>query len=670
MAIVYPDINTIKKMKPQPTEGELYLVETLQRELPDAFNVYFQPFIEGDKPDVILMSRETGITIIEVKDWDLRSYRYKKSAKENEYGEFILSYNNQIVGNPIRQVENYKHRIFNLYIPEVFIENEKDRNLFGKLVKTAVYFHKRNYTSGDRIHSKYSRILFGKDELFKFIDDEIIYYKRIENRKIRNYIYENSVYNYMNMNIGRNRETDLYTLFHTMFLPAYHRVEDGKEDEIKFNDKQYALIESVPGDKKIRGVAGSGKTLVLARRAVSAFKRTNEQVLVLTYNITMKNYIKDRISEVRENFPWSKFYISNYHLFITKSFHNMGLEFPYFNKSEGIDDDEFDKELRLKLEEIKDKSKIKKYKTILIDEGQDFRKEWFGILKDFFLEEGGEFVIFADEKQNMYSREVDKDKKIVTNIPGRWTELNISYRMDGKISHLASDYQKYFMADKYEVDEDLYNEEKEKQEQMEFNAVVDKRDIKYIFNNNISYKDIFNEIMEYSKEKTIHRNNIAVISSKVEVLRNFMNEREKSDYKAIRFARMSENKEEYEEIEKAIERDIIKKIKENKLKNNTKEEKEEVEETRKKLIENKLRTFRKIKKNVFFMDRGMMKVSTIHSFKGWEIETVALIIEDGDSNNLEAIYTGITRSKNNLLIFNRGDKKLDEFFRVNIKESI
>lgn len=69
-----------------------------------------------------------------------------------------------------------------------------------------------------------------------------------------------------------------------------------------------------------------------------------------------------------------------------------------------------------------------------------------------FLAPDGEFVIFADEKQNIYGRDLDKDKKVKTNIIGKWNELNQSFRVKNRISKLAELYQKEFMNGKYELD--------------------------------------------------------------------------------------------------------------------------------------------------------------------------------------------------------------------------
>lgn len=48
---------------------------------------------------------------------------------------------------------------------------------------------------------------------------------------------------------------------------------------------------------KIRGVAGSGKTTLLAEKTARAFKSHNSTVLVLTYNLALRNLIRDKIKK-------------------------------------------------------------------------------------------------------------------------------------------------------------------------------------------------------------------------------------------------------------------------------------------------------------------------------------------------------------------------------------
>lgn len=57
-----------------------------------------------------------------------------------------------------------------------------------------------------------------------------------------------------------------------------------------------------------------------------------------------------------------------------------------------------------------------------------------------------------------------------------------------------------------------------------------------------------------------------------------------------------------------------------------------------------------------WMNPGTMKLSTIQSVKGWEIDTLVVIVDEStESEGLsrdELVYTAITRCRNNLLILN------------------
>jgi superfamily I DNA/RNA helicase len=67
----------------------------------------------------------------------------------------------------------------------------------------------------------------------------------------------------------------------------------------------------------------------------------------------------------------------------------------------------------------------KMFQTIIIDEIQDYHKDWIRNLKMFLAPEG-EFVVFGDEKQNIYQRDLD-EKKPYTSIPGQWNILKLLF---------------------------------------------------------------------------------------------------------------------------------------------------------------------------------------------------------------------------------------------------
>ncbi|NMT51215.1 ATP-binding domain-containing protein, partial [Vibrio parahaemolyticus] len=62
---------------------------------------------------------------------------------------------------------------------------------------------------------------------------------------------------------------------------------------------------------------------------------------------------------------------------------------------------------------------------------------------------------------------------------------------------------------------------------------------------------------------------------------------------------------------------------------------------------------RRMKKNHFYANSGLIKASTIHSFKGLESKTVFYLMDEKDTPEL--VYTSITRAAENLVILDKSD---------------
>ena len=74
MAKLFPAFNVILNMKPDPTDGEKWLLKKLEKFLPDDYEIYFQASLEGSFPDIVIVRPNHGVVVIEVKDWDLSLY--------------------------------------------------------------------------------------------------------------------------------------------------------------------------------------------------------------------------------------------------------------------------------------------------------------------------------------------------------------------------------------------------------------------------------------------------------------------------------------------------------------------------------------------------------------------------------------------------------------------
>lgn len=641
MAQVFPSIENIERLKVPPTEGEMFLLNYLTEAMDNDVEIYFQPFLNGDRPDIILIRKDSGVAVIEVKDWDLSSYYIDENNK------WHVKKNKQRIKSPFQQAFGYKHNLFNLHINGLLERKIKNKN-FYKLIKVFVYFHGQSKIELSNIFSK----------PIEFIDDEISsnnkYFNDLpdESKKDRYEGYEKRR-NYLKnkkdklerdknahsiteeclrkISLPTQSENSLFDIgiyyeFIRYLQPPYHTLEEGKE--IVYEKKQAQFSESKSIHQKIKGVAGSGKTVVLAKRAVNAHKRHGEIVLILTYNLTLRSYIHDRISDVREGFSWNSFYITNYHQLISQTLNelNIEIEIPE-NTPNHLVSEYLDKKYYSNVDIFKSKeNEIHKYSSVFIDEIQDYKPEWIKIIRSYFLEPDSEMVLFGDEKQNIYERDIDEENniKIIQGF-GRWQRLNksIRYKEDSHILKIAKSFQQHYFNERYDIDEYDENPIQAGLIGLGLNKVTT------YSNDNIS--DLVSTIFKNIKDENIHPNDATILCSKISTMR---------------------------EIDYIVRNEFNEKTL------TTFETKEMYESPHRKEIEN----IRKIKKIGFNLNSGLIKLSTIHSFKGYESLTVFLIIDDNDHD--EMIYVGITRAKFNIMVFIHQDSKYQQFFASSLENEL
>ena len=111
MAVFLPSIEQIQRLKVPPTKGEWTLIEFLRDNLDDSYEVYYNPYLNGDRPDVLIMRRNYGVMVVEVKDWNIDNFELDGKKR------WIYKQNHAIVKSPIEQVYKYKENLFDLHIP-------------------------------------------------------------------------------------------------------------------------------------------------------------------------------------------------------------------------------------------------------------------------------------------------------------------------------------------------------------------------------------------------------------------------------------------------------------------------------------------------------------------------------------------------------------------------
>ena len=114
--------------------------------------------------------------------------------------------------------------------------------------------------------------------------------------------------------------------------PPYHSMEQGTP--IHLSPEQKRHIDPTPHNhQRLRGVAGSGKSLVVAQRAANLAAQ-GKKVLVVSYNITLWHYLRDMISRVRVGFDWYQIEFTHFHIFCKDFLNENGLPWPDHKFSE------------------------------------------------------------------------------------------------------------------------------------------------------------------------------------------------------------------------------------------------------------------------------------------------------------------------------------------------
>ena len=124
LAQIFPSLENIERLKVSPTNGEWFLINHLIDQFDDDVEIYFQPFLNGDRPDIILMQKNAGVAVIEVKDWDFGSYNIDINNK------WSVSNINQRKKSPFQQVFSYKTNLFKLHISGLLEKKIRNKKLF------------------------------------------------------------------------------------------------------------------------------------------------------------------------------------------------------------------------------------------------------------------------------------------------------------------------------------------------------------------------------------------------------------------------------------------------------------------------------------------------------------------------------------------------------------
>ncbi|MDQ0158195.1 3'-5' exonuclease [Alkalibacillus salilacus] len=430
------------------TTGERILFRTLKDYLPEDYIVYYEPEIHGRRPDFVIIGPDLGVVVIEVKDWTLNTI---VKANKDEWLIFGRNQQQAMEKNPYKKAEEFTFHLMNHLKKDNHLlqsEGKNQHNLKFPCGYGAVF--SRLYTEQMSREQLYSVI----DPQFCFARDEI----DPEHSHFSESVLIEKLMNMFKVNF-RLREplpqADIDAIRHKLFpevrISGEFKQSAPHQDQIllsmhnlKTMDIHQENYAKNLGDRNrlIRGVAGSGKTLILATRAaILARENPDWNILILCYNISLANYLQQQIdikvhelesegdqgslfdNEMQDRKSFGSIEVYNFHSFLYNHFKVKDEQIPNL------------------IESLKSNNQLaQQYDAILIDEGQDFEQEWLTLVSHLLNPATQSLLIVEDRAQNIYKRKRSYVEDTGLSFQGRSKILSINYRNTQQIVRFAWDF--------------------------------------------------------------------------------------------------------------------------------------------------------------------------------------------------------------------------------------
>jgi hypothetical protein len=425
------------------TSGERRFAQRLEAKLEDDYLCWFDvPIGQSMRhPDFVVLHPKRGLLILEVKDWKLDTIQSITKSDVSLLTDKGLKH----AANPLEQARQYAHAVVGVLEKDPQLVFSSGR-MQGKLLFPWAYgvvlanISRKQFESTDLSEVLESHRLICQDEMVESVEMEAF----------------------------QKRMWEMFTVggFGKLSLPQIDRVRWHMFPEIRLPAKQGGLFDEVEaesavlpdilrvmdlqqeqlarslgeGHRVIHGVAGSGKTLILGYRAEYLAKVCTKPILILCYNKALAKRLEHWM---QEKGVADRVVVQNFHAWCYRQLtaYNVGL--PEGNaKREGYWDDMVDKVIRGVDNKLIPSGQ---YEAVLIDEGHDFKPEWFKLVVQMVDPRTNALLVLYDDAQSIYDTGEKRNfsfKSVGVQAQGRTTVLKINYRNTQEILEFAARFAK------------------------------------------------------------------------------------------------------------------------------------------------------------------------------------------------------------------------------------
>lgn len=416
------------------TAGERRLAERLEQKLDDDYLLWYDVPV-GPKqthPDFVVIHPRRGLLILETKDWRLDTIR---SATRERF-EIVPDGQLKVVVNPVMQARHCAIQVVNALERDPQLV-QQDGPHQGKLAfpwgHGVVFTNitRQQFDSAGLGEAIPPHLAICKDEMLEGVDAEAFQQRLWE---MFPHAFGGKAMSLPQLDRVR------WIMFPEVRVPEQGGLFEGDSDDLPdlmrvMDLQQEQLARSLgEGHRVIHGVAGSGKTMILGYRAEHLAKLPSAKpILVLCYNepLAVKLDAMFRAKGLAD-----RVHARNFHKWCRQQLKAFGQPIP----SQGPD--MFDRMVDNVIRGV-DRKQIPsgQYQAVLIDEGHDFRPEWFKLVTQMVDPETNSLLVLYDSAQDIYGKSRSRKfsfRSVGIQAAGRTTILRINYRNTRQILQTAN----------------------------------------------------------------------------------------------------------------------------------------------------------------------------------------------------------------------------------------
>lgn len=431
------------------TPGERRLAQRLEEKLESDYLLWYDVPV-GKKqlhPDFIVLHPSRGLFILEVKDWKLDTIQNINPSTVTLLTEDGI----KEVKHPLQQARDYALAV-NKMLEKDSLLVQQEGKYQGKLVIPYGY---------GMVFTNITRKAFNESELTVVFEEHLVIckdemYEDVDAGEFQQRLWDLSAYQFGKTLTSSQIDRIRWHIFPDL-RPKQQFDDDSLSDEetpepvipdiLKIMDLQQEQLARSLGDghRVIHGVAGSGKTMILAYRCQHLAQVSNKSILVLCFNVSLAAKLRQVVQEDPNKI--SRIKVRHFHGWCMDLLKKYNIPRPDSREYQG--EDYVDELVQRVITAVNAKLiPAGTYGAVMLDEGHDFKPEWLKLIAQMVNPETNSLLILYDDAQNLYGEKRDKKfsfKSVGIQAQGRTTIFKLNYRNTEQVLGVAYEFAKEVM---------------------------------------------------------------------------------------------------------------------------------------------------------------------------------------------------------------------------------